>query len=278
MSNWLEPVQDALDRAIDPVAFFFRDDDAGWHDERLFRLLNLFADYDLPIDLAIIPQALTRALARNISGRVESNPARIGVHQHGFAHINHEREGRKCEFGPARSREAQEQDIESGKRLLAEQLGAIVKPIFTPPWNRCSKVTGDCLIRLGFQILSRDHSAEPLNVSGLFELPVRVDWFAKRKGARLDLNQLGVLIAEAIKDAKPVGIMFHHAIMDATERTAASNLLALLATHNQSQCRLMSAICGAQSKSSSGAFNNIGARYEKDSCHRWGRVHRQPSG
>lgn len=247
MSNWLDPVRNALDKANDPALFFFRDDDAGWQDERLFRLLDLFADHDLPIDLAVIPQALTHTLARKISRRAGTNPERIGIHQHGFAHINHETEGRKCEFGPARSREAQERDIESGKNILAEQLGALVQPAFTPPWNRCSTVTGTCLARLGFQILSRDHSADPLNVAGLSELPVRIDWFAKRKGARLDPNQLGVLIAEAITDAKPVGIMFHHAIMDANERTGASDLLDLLATHNQSRCRLMSAIAGAQS-------------------------------
>jgi predicted deacetylase len=252
MSNWLDPVQTALDQARDPVLFFFRDDDAGWEDDRLFRLLDLFAVYDLPLDLAVIPQALTQALARRISERVETHSERIGVHQHGFAHVNHESGGRKCEFGSARSRAFQERDIESGKRLMAERLGAIVQPIFTPPWNRCSTVTGDCLVRLGFRVLSRDSSAEPLNISELFELPVRLDWFAKRKGVRLDSNQFGVSIAEAIKDAAPVGIMFHHAAMVADERNAASELLSLLAMHNQAQCRLMSEIVGAQSKSDCG--------------------------
>jgi peptidoglycan/xylan/chitin deacetylase (PgdA/CDA1 family) len=239
MSGWLAPVENALDQAVDPVAFFFRDDDGGWDDERLFRLLDLFADHDLPLDMAVIPQALTEALARKISERVEMRPERIGVHQHGFAHVNHEMEGRKCEFGPARSSALQDRDIESGKRLLAERLGAIVQPIFTPPWNRCSAVTGDCLVRHGFRVLSRDDGAEPLNVSGLFELPVRVDWFAKRKSVRLDLNQLGALIAAAIKAAGPVGIMFHHALMDDGERTSAGELLALLARHDQAHCHLM---------------------------------------
>ncbi|MGA9773571.1 MAG: hypothetical protein WBV94_31360 [Blastocatellia bacterium] len=249
MMGWLDPVQHALDQAACPVLFFFRDDDAGWNDDRLFQLLDLFALYDLPMDLAVIPQALTRALAHRISERVEARPERIGVHQHGFAHVNHETEGRKCEFGQSRSRAFQQRDIESGKRLMVERLGAIVEPIFTPPWNRCSTVTGDCLVRLGFQILSRDSSVEPLNLSELFELPVRIDWFAKCKGARLDLNQLGVLISDAIKAAGPVGVMFHHAVMDDKERTAASELLALLATHNQAQCRLMRAIAGKQSHS-----------------------------
>jgi peptidoglycan/xylan/chitin deacetylase (PgdA/CDA1 family) len=242
MSRWLDPVRCALDAAPEPVNFFFRDDDAGWSDDRLFQMLDLFADYDLPIDLAIIPQALTPSLAQEIRKRIEASGERIGAHQHGFAHLNHETEGRKCEFGPARTRAQQERDIVSGQRFLAELLGAIVQPIFTPPWNRCTAQTGVCLEELGFRILSRDHSAKALNVSGLLELPVRIDWFARRKGSRLNLNQLGALIADAVKDSYTTGVMFHHAIMNAEERRAVGELLALLAAHNRARCGLMESL------------------------------------
>lgn len=242
MSGWLDPVRNALDQSPEPINFFFRDDDGGWSDDRLFKLLDLFADYDLPVDLAIIPQAVTPALTRRICERIEVNRERIGVHQHGFAHVSHEMEGRKCEFGPARERELQEHDIALGKRILAELFGSIVQPIFTPPWNRCTAQTGDCLIRLGFRILSRDSSAAPLNISGLSELPVRIDWFAKRKGIRLNADKVGVLIADAVRDAKPVGVMFHHALMDADERRAAGELLAIVAAHNRARCQLMQSL------------------------------------
>src|SRR5205823_3060705 len=36
---WLDPLRAALDDAVEPVAFFFRDDDAGWGDGRLLLLL-----------------------------------------------------------------------------------------------------------------------------------------------------------------------------------------------------------------------------------------------
>lgn len=248
MSHWLDPVRYALDSLPDPVPLFFRDDDGGWSDDRLFRLLDLFAGYDLPVDLAVIPRALTQALAQKLCERIEANRELIAVHQHGFAHANHELEGRKCEFGPSRSRLLQQQDIESGKRLLADLFGPIAQPIFTPPWNRSTALTGQCLIDLGFRILSRDRSAEPLNISALSELPVRVDWFAKRKGFRLNQNQMGQLIADAVRDSEPVGIMFHHALMDACERDSASELLALLAAHDKAQCRLMQSFVEAQSK------------------------------
>lgn len=242
MSRWLDPVRCALDAASEPVTFFFRDDDAGWGDDRLFRLLDLFAEYDLPIDLAIIPQALTPSLAKEIRKRIESGGARIGVHQHGFAHVNHETEGRKCEFGPARTRAQQERDILSGQSFLAELLGATVQPIFTPPWNRCTAQTGVCLAELGFRTLSRDHTAKALNVSGLLELPIRIDWFARRKGSRLSLNELGALIAEAVKDSYVTGVMLHHAIMNAEERGAVGELLGLLAAHNWARCALMGSL------------------------------------
>ena len=242
MSSWLNPVRNALDGAPKPVTFFFRDDDGGWGDDRLFQLLDLFAGYDLPVDLAIIPQALTPVLAHKICERIEASRERIAIHQHGFAHVNHELEGRKCEFGPTRSRALQQQDIESGNKLLADLFGSIAQPVFTPPWNRCTTLTGYCLINLGFRILSRDHSAEPLSIPGLSELPVRIDWLAKRKGLRLNLDQMGALIADAIKDSEPVGIMFHHALMDGGERDSAGELLALLAAHNKAQCHLMQSL------------------------------------
>lgn len=248
MINWLDPVRRSLDAAPAPVAFFFRDDDAGWNDDRLFELLNIFAARNLPIDLAVIPQAITKITYRKIYQRVEADGERIGIHQHGFAHKNHEPEGRKCEFGLARSDVLQQLDITSGKHILSELFGPFLQPIFTPPWNRCVARTGECLIRIGFKILSRDHTAERFNFSGLRELPVRVDWFAKQKGERLSLNKLGSLIAHAISEAAPVGLMLHHALMDEFEQKYVGELLSLLAVHDSAQCRLMKDIVAEQSE------------------------------
>ena len=100
----------------------------------------------------------------------------MGLHQHGLAHANHEREGRKCEFGPSRGLEAQRRDIEAGRARLTDLLGDRVDPIFTPPWNRCTTDTGTALAELGFRVLSRESRAEPLGVPGLFELPIHIDW------------------------------------------------------------------------------------------------------
>jgi hypothetical protein len=90
-------------------------------------------------------------------------------------------------------------------------------------------------------VLSRDATARPLGVAGLYELPVRLDWFARRKGVRLSLEELGASLAMAAGDAAlPVGVMLHHELMDDDELTRAGELLAILAAHPRARCRLMS--------------------------------------
>jgi hypothetical protein len=246
---WLDPVRQALDGLDEPVDVFFRDDDVGWGTDRLWPLLDLFAGHALPVDLAVIPAELTAGLARDLHSRATSSPGRVGFHQHGFAHVNHEPEGRKYEFGPARSGRQQRQDIAEGSRRLAELLGPAAESIFTPPWNRCTEETGQCLAELGFAVLSREAKAIPLAVPGLAELPVNVDWFAHRKQVRLSRAEFGELVATKVTDGGPVGVMFHHAVMDADEQAAAGALLALVADHPQASARPMHALAGVASDS-----------------------------
>jgi hypothetical protein len=248
MSAWLDELRRVLDAATRPITFFFRDDDAGWANRQLFALLDLFVRHALPVDLAAIPCALTPALAAELRARIANAPDMLAVHQHGFAHLNHQADGRKCEFGDARTRELQQQDIELGRRLLGELHGLPVGDIFTPPWNRCTSMTGECLRRAGFHTLSRDVTARPLNIAGLSELPVTIDWFARRKGVRLERGALGTLLADAAaKSASPVGLMFHHAQMEAAELRCAGELFALLAAHTHARCLLMRELIGSSS-------------------------------
>ena len=221
------------------MSVFFRDDDAGWSDDRLRRLLDEFARRSLPLDLAVIPQALGPELAHDLRERADDAGGLLGLHQHGLAHANHEASGRPCEFGPSRSRARQLLDIERGRARLEGLLDGRVDPIFTPPWNRCTRETADCLLELGFTALSRESRAEPVGVPGLHELSVHVDWFARRKGVRLSRSDLGSLLAAAGEAGGPVGVMFHHAEMDAAERAAAAELLDLLAGHPQVRCARM---------------------------------------
>jgi peptidoglycan/xylan/chitin deacetylase (PgdA/CDA1 family) len=207
----------ALDEAAAPVEVFFRDDDAGWGDERLLRLVGLFEGHGLPLDLAVIPAELTPPLADTLRERP------VGLHQHGYAHVNHQREGRKCEFGSDRSRAQQQDDIARGRERLRQLLGDRLDPFFTPPWNRCTRDTGEALVALGFAALSREHRAEPLGL--LPEVPVHLDV------ARLAPEELDARFAGHVREGGPVGVMFHHAVMEDDDFARAEALLALLAGH-----------------------------------------------
>jgi hypothetical protein len=231
MVRWLDPVAAALDGAPAPVPVFFRDDDAGWRDDRLWALLERFEAHGLPLDVAAIPEALGRATARELGSR------NVAVHQHGLAHVNHEPDGRRYEFGPSRSRDIQRADIAAGRALLAERLGEAVEPIFTPPWNRCTADTGVCLAELGFAVLSRESRAEPLGL--LPELNVSLDW------VRLTPEQFASGFAAA---TGPVGVMFHHAEMDDDDLDRADELLALLARHDAAEPLPMMALTGSRGR------------------------------
>ena len=244
MSAWLAPLRAALDAAPAPVTFFFRDDDAGWRDDRLEALLDVFARYGVPIDLAAIPLATTPALATALVARAETGQP-VGVHQHGYAHLDHQAEGRKCEFGSDRSYDEQLEDIAAGQRLLRALLGPALEPVFTPPWNRCTEDTGAALVELGIGALSRDRTAVPLGLERLRELPVQVDWFAKRTGMPLGRDAVGKQLAARAGEPAPVGVMLHHAEMDTEDMTAMGELLDTICAHERTRCLSMAAVLDA---------------------------------
>jgi peptidoglycan/xylan/chitin deacetylase (PgdA/CDA1 family) len=230
VTGWLDPLRAVLDDRPEPACFFFRDDDAGEGDDALDALLEVFARHGMPVDVAAIPTLTSARTVEVIAERQADGASDVRVHQHGFAHLNHEPEGRKCEFGPSRPRDTQSADIARGREVLGDLFGEL-PPTFTPPWNRCTPGTGEVLRDLGFTVLSRDLSAGRLDVPGLAEVPVTVDWFAKRKKVPLDRVGRGLLLAEMAGRSEPVGVMFHHAVMSEEDRADVDALLDLVATH-----------------------------------------------
>jgi len=230
VTAWLDPLRWVLDAAGTPVPFFFRDDDAGWDDPALEALLDTFEPHGLPLDVAAIPTETTPQTARLLVGRRESGRNDVVVHQHGFAHVNHEPVGRKCEFGDSRGAEQQAADLSRGRSLLSELVGPL-PAVFTPPWNRCAAWTPGVLHELGFRVLSRDLTAGRAEITGLVELPVTIDWFAKRKKVPIDRTARGELLGAAAASGQPVGVMLHHAVTSAAEREDVGALLRLVSTH-----------------------------------------------
>jgi len=227
MTSWLDPVRAALDGASHIVPWFFRDDDAGWDDDALRALLDVFARHTVPVDVAVIPAALHDGLAAELQRRAESQP--LGLHQHGFAHTNHEPANqRKCEFGPSRSRAEQRADLEAGRRRIADAFGSA--DVFVPPWNRITDDTIECLVELRYALLSRDRGATPPN-DAVPEVQVTVDWMK-------DPSRVPTAITDSLGRDRVVGVMLHHAVMrDELERL--DDLLAFVASHPRVRCGLL---------------------------------------
>lgn len=235
----LRPLLDALDALDAPVSVFIRDDDAGWDDARLLALLDVTTRAGVPIDLAAIPQAVSDALASVLNARIDAMPGLIGVHQHGFAHTNHEPEGRACEFGTARIASEQSLDLLRGRVLLRRRFGARLQRLFTPPWNRCAPCTPGLLAALGYEGLSRTRSAPPQHA--LPELAVDVDWTREHRegGAPAIVERLRQAVVERAADGAPLGLMLHHAVMDGEQLRWLDAWLPALARHPRLRWRAM---------------------------------------
>lgn len=239
--NWLLPIRETLDDLDRPITVFFRDDDAGWDNDRLFALLDCFTAHGIPIDLAVIPQDLQPPLAKHLLSRKHQNPELLGLHQHGYAHCNHEAQGRKCEFGSSRDYASQFHDLKAGRDHLLNLLDSALDPIFTPPWNRCNDTTTSCLLALGFSTLSRNRGAMPLTENKITELPIAIDWCGIRAKADDPWPDLARAIASELRlaDATPIGLMLHHAVMDGDDLQQLQALLTLFAGHDRVLCHLM---------------------------------------
>lgn len=243
--SWLEPVRVALDEAGAPQAFFFRDDDAGWRDDRLHAVLDCFRRREVILDVAVIPAELTPQLTRELTARVTQGGLRL--HQHGYAHRNHEPSGRKYEFGQSRDPAVAAQDIAEGQRRMHLAFGSDADPVFTPPWNRCDATVADVLVSLGFEVLSRDSTAPPFDHPALAEIPVTVDWFGHHKGGiGWNRDELGEVIARSVRCDPAVGVMLHHGVTDESELTAVDELLALVASHPQAQATTIMAVADSR--------------------------------
>jgi predicted deacetylase len=203
----------ALAERADEVEVFIRDDDGGWGDAALERLTRAVLGRGVELDVAVIPEALTGSGRALLSELLAHGAGKLHVHQHGRAHVNRERTGRKCEFGATRSLECQRDDIARGAALMREAFGNLAEPIFTPPWNRCNRDTVRALRECGLRVLSRESEAAAFGDREVVEVPVHVDWLKRRAGARLVGTEFGDYLAAPFRAEPFVGIMLHHAAM-----------------------------------------------------------------
>lgn len=226
LTGWLDPVRAALAERDEPVPVFCRDDDAGWDDAALDRFLATVAAAGASVDVAAIPMATGPSTVATLDPFLREGTAR--VHQHGYAHLSHETEGRTCEFGPSRAVAAQHADLADGRARLLDAFGGRLEPVFTPPWNRCTADTAALVRSLGVLVLSRESGAAPFDLDLLAEVPVTLDWTAHRRRVPLTPAEWATELAAQVRGGGHVGLMFHHATLTDDDLVHVGEVLALL--------------------------------------------------
>ena len=200
------------------ATLWWRDDDATRSSPELMRLLNLGAEQDIPVALAVIP--------RDVDGSLHAllgEYPRAAVLQHGWSHENHAPgDERQEEHGPHRPQAVMLGELAEGWRRIAAMPRAL--PVLVAPWNR---VDPGLLLRLpnvglaGVSTLGPREAAEP--VPGVRRTNVHVDimdWHGGcgfvGDGNALDqvLRHLVARRTDAADPAEPTGLMTHHLYHD----------------------------------------------------------------
>ncbi len=215
-----------------PQRVFFRDDDVDEDEAPLRRLLELFLRWEIPINLGVIPGRLTAAGGELLMQSVSAAPTLIELNQHGWLHLNHEREGRKCEFGPSRTYAEQLADIAQGQARMTETFGPHWSPVFIPPWNRCVVDTYCVLDQLGFRALSVKQGSSVVTGYRFKEISITLDLFSWRGGASLKpAEEIVDELTVQLTRQQTIGVMLHHKVMDERAFTLLESLLDALASH-----------------------------------------------
>lgn len=193
------------------VGVFFRDDDVDADEPTLRRLLDLFAQKNVPVILGVIPAKLTSECVELLAQFSSS----IEIVQHGWQHVNHELTGRKCEFGSSRSFDEQHADIAHGQARMNEAFATNWFPAFIPPWNRCTAQTHQALEQLSFRVLSQLRKDAPITGFSFQEISVTLDLFSWKEGTTLKpQEELLQAIIEQLSQPQIIGIMLHHKVMN----------------------------------------------------------------
>jgi hypothetical protein len=192
---------------------FFRADDIGYPSKGFAQLISMFIRHRMPLCLALVPVWTTSDRIDDLRPLLDLQSKQWSLHQHGYAHRNHELKGKKAEFGSARDADALRRDLLRGRDRLGQLLGKSFFPVFTPPWNRCSAQTLDHLKTEGYHAVSRNRDAIPAS-PGLPDIQVTVDLHTRRETSPSE-KYTGILRELEESLARGVcGIMIHHRRMN----------------------------------------------------------------
>jgi len=229
LASSVSHLENLLQHAPDETELFFRADDIGVPSKNCRHMLALFARHHIPLHLAVTPAWLSETrwqILREWAGKEDS----LWIwHQHGWRHQNHQKSGKKGEFGQDRSSEAKQADIIKGREKLIGLMGTDFAPVFTPPWNRFDTVTGGILAEAGYRAVSRsvgEMKKVPLPAC-LPDYAINVDLHTRSEA--LPQNGLQTLLDEfrQAMDSGRIGIMLHHQRMNDASFSFLDSLLSL---------------------------------------------------
>ncbi len=229
-------IQKSVKKACDEkrqLKLFFRADDIAAPYINYHRMMALFLRYRVPLCLAVVPTWITRARWESMKPYRKEGGNFFCWHLHGYRHQNHELTGKKQEFGPGRSRFDISHDLVKGYSRLESILGNDAFPVFTPPWNRCSKETMQELKKMGFKAISRSHGAQPEPPQGLKDVRIHVDLHTRKDTTpQLGWEKLLKEFQNGIESGT-CGIMIHHMQMNEAAFTFLELLLELFSKNPQ---------------------------------------------
>ncbi len=221
-------IRDAADARSAVTRIFFRADDVAVPGSRFRDMIQVFVRHAVPLNLAVVPAWLTPQRWRALTDIGKAAPRLWCWHQHGWRHTNHEPQGKKQEFGPARAPAALRRDLDRGRQRLESLMGDRFFPVFTPPWNRCTVAGLRHLHQSGYAAVSRSRGSRPACPRGLADLAVDIDLHTRKDetaedGWRALLQELARGLVQP-----SCGIMLHHQRMNPNALAGLDHLLGLL--------------------------------------------------
>ena len=202
------------------ISLWCRDDDAtGWVPQ-LERLLVLSERYQIPVTIAVVPDAPSNDPSRldELERRLRAFPL-VTVAQHGTDHVSaRDPLELPAQFADDLPEEAVAERIARGRSALSEFLR--FEPVYVPPWNMVQSHTIGALKALGFRGYSACDTSDA--ASDLPHLGVHVDILVWKplpgfRGERQILDQLTHALRRRRRDGLwtvPVGFLSHHLMND----------------------------------------------------------------
>jgi hypothetical protein len=199
------------DSGQQPV-FWLRDDDAIERTKPLERLVDLTADFRVPVALAVIPAHTGPGLASYVDGRKHVRPV-----VHGWTHQNHApADQKKQELGLHRPAGMVLDELRQSLAKMGD-LFTRWSPVLVPPWNRIDAALIPSLREVGFSALSVFGPPKPSALPLVNSTVDIMDWHGTRgcrPHAALVADIFAQLEAARMGNAPPIGLLTHHLVHD----------------------------------------------------------------